>query len=67
LPPLSGWRHAVFGADAIAFCQGTLALTWNGQALTFAPIERATPSPFASHAPRRPGPQPTPANQQEAG
>lgn len=33
LPALSGWRHEVFGADALRLCDGELALTAKGSAI----------------------------------
>jgi ribonuclease D len=31
LPALSGWRHEVFGADALRLCEGEIALAAKGQ------------------------------------
>jgi ribonuclease D len=33
VPPLQGWRHQVFGADAIRLCEGRLALRAVGQSV----------------------------------
>ena len=33
LPSLHGWRHEVFGEDALRLCEGKLALTAKGQAV----------------------------------
>ena len=33
LPALRGWRHEVFGADALALCRGEIALSAVGQAV----------------------------------
>ncbi|MFA5538757.1 MAG: ribonuclease D [Gemmobacter sp.] len=33
LPALRGWRHEVFGADALALCRGEIALSAIGQAV----------------------------------
>jgi ribonuclease D len=30
LPALKGWRHEVFGSDALRLCQGEIALTAEG-------------------------------------
>jgi ribonuclease D len=43
VPALKGWRHKVFGADALALKHGRLALGSNGKTITVVPIgtERA--------------------------
>ena len=33
LPVLRGWRHEVFGADALRLKQGTIALSANGDSV----------------------------------
>jgi len=39
VPALQGWRHEVFGADALALKQGRLALTSAKGAIRVVPIE----------------------------
>jgi ribonuclease D len=34
VPPLQGWRHEVFGADALRLCAGEIALSAKGQSVT---------------------------------
>ncbi|MCC5972764.1 MAG: ribonuclease D [Rubellimicrobium sp.] len=38
LPALRGWRHEVFGADALRLCEGRIALAVRGQGVAAVPL-----------------------------
>lgn len=51
LPALHGWRHEVFGADALALIEGRLALAISGKQLEV--VERVADTPVRPKAARR--------------
>ncbi|MSP67471.1 MAG: ribonuclease D [Alphaproteobacteria bacterium] len=44
LPALQGWRHEVFGSDALAIKQGRLAIALQDRQLVLVPLQGALPS-----------------------
>jgi len=44
VPALSGWRHEVFGRDALALKHGRLALTASGRRIKLVTLDDAAPA-----------------------